>query len=799
MLKFSTISLRISAAVTWLLLVALLAALSLSQGLTLNSSIMSLLPIAEQQPVVQIASEKMSQRFSDRVVILISGQEQEQLQQETSAFAQALAQLSEVSKVDWTASSEALNDSQEMFPYRFAVLDESTRKLLIDDQGEELAAQALRRIFNPLSAGRLNLLEDPFGLFERWQTEQINNLSIDTSSGFFEVKNSPQLTYMLVVTLGGNPFATSVQKAVVPVIEKQRAELAKKNINVAMSGMLLHAAAGTEQAENEMATIGAGSLLGIMLMVFWVFSGARNLFLLLLPVLVGCVVAVALTVQVFGSIHVVTLTFGAGLVGVAVDYSMHFLCERRASTAQQTIKKLWPGLALGLFSSVLAYAAQGLAPFPGLQQMAFFAVIGLVSAWLSVWFLLPMLTWKDELKPIKAAEHFLRFYKACEHLKSKKVPKLVMLLFVMIGSISLWLSQANDDVRLLQTSSSELIAEERSVQTALKSPSSSHYLVIRGDELEAVLQKEEQLRSKLDELRAQGVLSSYRAISTVLPSLARQQADFLLTQSLYRDHLADVFGNLNLPSETINAVNQQISKGPYFLTLAAWRELAVAQSWEPLLLEQSGQFIGTVLMLGSSLPQEAQQSLMTLSDTHVDVLYIDRIAGITDLLTTYRSEISYWLSLAYLAVFAVLAIRYKTSVLRIIAPPLVASLLALALVSQIEGGINLFNLMALILVLGIGLDMGIFLQETDGSVHTWVAVTLSTCTSVLAFGLLTFSQTPVLHHFGLTVLVGLLLVWLITLMTQPLRHDLSSKQFGTAETAVETLSIQELTDRESRS
>jgi len=68
------------------------------------------------------------------------------------------------------------------------------------------------------------------------------------------------------------------------------------------------------------------------------------------------------------------------------------------------------------------------------------------------------------------------------------------------------------------------------------------------------------------------------------------------------------------------------------------------------------------------------------------------------------------------------------------------------------------------LVLGIGLDMGIFLTETRESLHTWLAVSLSVYTSLLAFGLLALSDTPVLHHFGLTVLVGLTLVWMLVLV-----------------------------------
>jgi predicted exporter len=105
--------------------------------------------------------------------------------------------------------------------------------------------------------------------------------------------------------------------------------------------------------------------------------------------------------------------------------------------------------------------------------------------------------------------------------------------------------------------------------------------------------------------------------------------------------------------------------------------------------------------------------------------------------------------------------RYRARVWRIVVPPLLASVLTLAILLQFEPGINLFHLLALILVLGIGLDMGIFLAETDEAPHTWLAVSLSTVTSLLAFGLLALSATPVLHHFGVTVAIGLSLVWLM--------------------------------------
>ena len=103
---------------------------------------------------------------------------------------------------------------------------------------------------------------------------------------------------------------------------------------------------------------------------------------------------------------------------------------------------------------------------------------------------------------------------------------------------------------------------------------------------------------------------------------------------------------------------------------------------------------------------------------------------------------------------------FRWNTWRVVLPPLFAATATLGLMTMIEGGFNLFHVMALILIIGIGLDTGIFLYETSGATHTWLAVSLSVFTSLLAFGLLALSKTPVLYHFGLTVLIGLLLVWL---------------------------------------
>eukprot|EP00493_Phyllostaurus_siculus_P026470 UN26815 len=63
--------------------------------------------------------------------------------------------------------------------------------------------------------------------------------------------------------------------------------------------------------------------------------------------------------------------------------------------------------------------------------------------------------------------------------------------------------------------------------------------------------------------------------------------------------------------------------------------------------------------------------------------------------------------------------------------------------------------MALFLVLGLGMDYIIFAREMSANPEvTRQAILLSAITSLLSFGLLAFSEMPVVQAFGSIILIG---------------------------------------------
>ncbi len=100
--------------------------------------------------------------------------------------------------------------------------------------------------------------------------------------------------------------------------------------------------------------------------------------------------------------------------------------------------------------------------------------------------------------------------------------------------------------------------------------------------------------------------------------------------------------------------------------------------------------------------------------------------------------------------------------LRILLPTLLACVLTLALLGWLAQPFNLFTAIALLLVLGIGVDYALFLEQGEGHEQaSLLAMVMSAITAISAFGLLAFSSQPAVQGFGVSVACGVTLALLL--------------------------------------
>jgi len=149
------------------------------------------------------------------------------------------------------------------------------------------------------------------------------------------------------------------------------------------------------------------------------------------------------------------------------------------------------------------------------------------------------------------------------------------------------------------------------------------------------------------------------------------------------------------------------------------------------------------------------------------VRWVDRTSEISELLAHYRSMMGQLLLAGLLAVGVALWWRYRSASWRALLPTVLAMAISLAALGWLGEPFQLFTVLALLLLLGMGVDYGIFLIEHQGDGASWLAISLGAGSTLLAFGLLALSATPALHTFGLTMMFGEILVWLLSPFFRP--------------------------------
>jgi predicted exporter len=149
-----------------------------------------------------------------------------------------------------------------------------------------------------------------------------------------------------------------------------------------------------------------------------------------------------------------------------------------------------------------------------------------------------------------------------------------------------------------------------------------------------------------------------------------------------------------------------------------------------------------------------------------EVALLDLKAESERLLAGYRQEAMRLSALGMAAIVLVLALglRRTRPVLQVVLPVALALLLTAALLQLAGQRLTVFHLIAMLLVMGIGLNYSLFFDrpEEDAAARrrTLFALLVTCATTVLAFGTLAFSSNPVLHAIGLTVTTGALAAFL---------------------------------------
>jgi predicted exporter len=205
------------------------------------------------------------------------------------------------------------------------------------------------------------------------------------------------------------------------------------------------------------------------------------------------------------------------------------------------LRRVLPGLAIGLSTTLIGYCTFLLAPFPGLQQVATFSVIGLAVSCLTVMICYPLF---DRHRPPQPRNRFVRVAAMHWSFWQSKSRLAVGLRWTLLGGcivaavVGLTRLQMDDDVHHFQSLSPDLKQQEAAFAKLTGTPAGTQFLLVRARDQQALLQKEEQLRIRLAKPLRDGAIGEVTAISQYVPSIARQKENrALINDRLFAPYL----------------------------------------------------------------------------------------------------------------------------------------------------------------------------------------------------------------------------------------------------------------------
>ena len=732
----------------------------------LQTNVLALLPPTERNPLAETAVGKLADAAGNRAIFLIGQGTQEAAAASARSFA---AQLRESGVFRQVLADIPPVDPKQLtalyLQHRFSLLGEADRNALSDGPAD-LDGRLQRKLYAPFRFGlTLSPADDPFGLTDAWLASlPLKSLKLEPQDGLLVTRSTGKTWVFVSAELAGSAYENAIQRDVIHAVSNAEDILHKTSPDATLlrSGTVFYAGAARASAEREVDLIGAGSLTGMLLMLYLVFRSLRPLALGLLSVGFGIATALVVTIAVHGEMHLITLVFGASLIGEAIDYAIQYFAAHLGAgkdwEATAGLRRIAPGLTVALATSLLGYGALMLAPFPALSQIALFALVGLSAAWLSVFLLLPALLVRPNRRDPEAAvalpQRLLRWWQTTMTRRACFILAGVLLLLAAPGWLQL---QGNDDVRLLVTRPPALLAQEEQIRELTGMGNGSQFFLVEGATPDALLANEEKLTARLATLALQGEISGYQSLSAFVPSLQRQEQNHALWQDkVFADESAlhTLFARAGLRDEI---ADQQIAafkaSSGHPLLLEDWLNTPLSTPFRHLWLG-SNEGVSASIVLPQGVVDAVRLNAATTDLPGITL--VDKADSVTRLFRNYRQWGALWLLGALGLVYGVLCLRYGwRQAIVVLTPTLLAMALALGIFGYLKTPLTLFNLMGLMLVLGVGVNYAIFLRE--GGVRaaaTLAGVLLSAGTTLLSFGLLAFSSMPALSGFGLTLLVG---------------------------------------------
>lgn len=744
--------------------------------LKVSNEITHFLPSSEDRELAQIAREVSASDLNRSIILLVSGGGEE----ETIAAARALAgRLEQRPEVAWVRTGPGEEDMGEAFhslyfERRLGFFTDRPERPITDEALSAHARELRQRITS--AAGpfvRRIAPDDPLLIFVRHleALQEAQQGGLEITDGQLMTGDGRAVIFLASVR---SPFHSEPSRRLLDGIDEDlRAVRAERGSPISIEMSAVHRFAVQSEAEirADITRISVVSSLGVVLLFLVLFRSLRYLVLAAIPLGAGFVMGLAVTQVVFGQIHGLSLAFGATLIGVAIDYVVHALNHHTLAPSplgpEASFRRIWPGLALGATTTIAGLAGLTWTSFPGIRELALLTSVGVLTALLCTRWLLPPFLPRT---PTPTRLHRRVSDRLGEWMKRLGASRRALLVLPLLSLVACALGLAKlewvDDVRVLNTFDADLMAEDETVRAAVSRMDSGRFVIAWGEDDESALERNDEVFARLTEAREAGELSRFRSIHSLLWSrdLQRRSFEALHSSPGLFDRLVHALEAEGFVTGSFSPFRDVIEGDPPEpLTYQELAESPLGSLVSSFRVELEGGRVAYLTLTRGADVDAIERRLEGLDGVRL----FDQSRFLQAAYGAFRQQTLEMIGVGLVLVFLLVLARYRRlgPSLAAFLPAVLAAATSLSLLVLAGYEANLMHLVALLLVLSMGVDYGVFMVESrryeEGPAPTVMSLVVACVSTVLSFGLLAMSANPALRALGLVTGIGVLLSLLL--------------------------------------
>ena len=759
------------------------------QKITFNEDITRIIPKNnDQQNTAQIISEM---NFTDKISVIFkkkNGASNNDLATAAQSFVDTLPSIKKYYKsIQGTLDEELFQTSFE-FVYENLPLYLSEEDYQIVDSKlntDSISIQSQRNV-ELLTGGNAAFMKDvvvndplQLSFLALQKLQQFQGSSDYTfKDGFLFSKNDEKIVLFINPKFGGSE--TKQNEDFIHQLNDIKRIVEKNNpkVEVLYFGSPFIAVANAQQIKHDILTTVLISVSALMLLLIFYYRNIWVPLIVMVPSVFGALLGLVCLYFLKSEISAISLSIAAILIGITIDYALHFLTHSKNNqNIQHLFKDVTKPLLMSSTTTAIAFLCLLFVHSDALVDLGIFASISVVATAVFTLIILPHI-YKG--KPIK---HSHIIDKVAKYpFEKNKILISISLLFIIVSVFTYHKVSFDGDLSKINfIPKNQQIAEKELYSN--KQIAKNLFIVAYDKNEDNVLKINTAIFEKL---QTSPIVDNIQSISNLVASKEKQIKAIARWEKFWTTH------KINTTIQTIE--KQSVANGFVENTHVRFYH-SLKKTYQPLNLDSLKTFNTQIYeeFVHGKKNQYLLSSVVTLKPENRDAfvtffnnefkgknaLIIDRQALNEQYLGYLVNDFNALVTYSFIAVFGILFLFYRRIELVLTAaiPIALTGFITTGIMGLLNIPFNIFSTIVCTLVFGHGIDFTIFMtsalqkQYTDGKNEMPLyrtSIILAVLTTILAIGALVFAKHPALKSIASIALIGVSVAVLVTFVLYPI-------------------------------